>query len=186
MFWKTVGGIVTFFVVVAVALALLATGGLVAAGATVGAIADSLDVRTVEVTDSEGVSETYDVNSLVDEGGRIEFTGENGDRVTFDLDVPRLTIRERGKEGTRVVIGGDPEFVGRIFDENFNMPSIRVDGRDLDHAGSGIIGRAVGGFFKALFNVALWTAIAVSIWLVLRSRRAPADESLETKPNATA
>ena len=45
MFWKVLGGIVAFFVVVTMAVVLLATAGVTAAGVAVASVIDDLDIR---------------------------------------------------------------------------------------------------------------------------------------------
>jgi hypothetical protein len=181
MFWKVVGGIVAFFMVVVLAVTLLATAGAAVLGLTVASVVDNLDISTVQVTDAGGNTETYDVDSLVAESGRIEITGDDGEQVTIDLEVPQITIQERGEEGGRVVIGGGPRFRG-----NIEVPHVRIDGRSFDHFDGGFAARAIGGFIRGLFTLMFWTVVLVGVWLVLRSRRPSASEPKEKTPDAIA
>ncbi|MCP4433052.1 MAG: hypothetical protein GY806_18925, partial [Gammaproteobacteria bacterium] len=127
MFWKIFGGIVAFFMVVALAVTLLATAGLAAFGVAVGSIVDNLDINTVQVTDANGNTETYDVNDLVSESGQVKVIGDNGERVTIDFDVPQITVQERGEDAARVVIGGESG-----FEIDADGSQIRIDGRNID------------------------------------------------------
>jgi hypothetical protein len=171
MFWKIFGGIVLFFMAVVLAVGLLATVSLAAVGVAVGSAIDNLDVNTVQVTDVNGHTETYGVSDLVSETGRVEITGDNGEQVTIDLNLPQITVQEDGHEVSRVVIGGESgiEIAG-------DGSQIRIDGRDYDNFDGGIIGRIIGGFFKGLFTLAFWTMVVVGVVLVLRSRRPAATE----------
>jgi hypothetical protein len=181
MFWKVVGGIVAFFVVVALAVMLLATAGVTALGVAVGSFVDNLDISTVQVTDAGGNTETYDVDNLVSESGRVELTGENGERVTIDLNLPQITVQESGEEAARVVIGGGPR-----FEVNSDVPQIRIDGRDFDNLDGSFFVRPIAAIIRGLINLAIWTLIIVGVWLVLRNRRPAADEPKEKTPSATA
>ena len=53
MFWKIVGGIAAFFMVVVLAVALLATVSVAAFGSVVGAVVEELDIST-EVVNQGG------------------------------------------------------------------------------------------------------------------------------------
>ncbi len=181
MFWKIVGGIAAFFMVVVLAVAVLATVSAAAFGSVVGAVVEDLGVSTVQVTDAGGKTETYDVNSLLSESGRIEITGDNGERVTIDLELPQITVQESGNEAARVVIGG-----GSGLEINGDVPQIRIDGRSFDNFDGSFIARPIVGFFHGLFTLMAWTLILVGIWLVVRNRRTGANMPQEKTPNATA
>lgn len=181
MFWKIVGGIATFFMVVVLAVALLATVSLAAFGSVVGAVVEDLDISTVQVTDAGGKTETYDLNNLISESGRIEVTGDNGERVTINLDVPQITVQESGDEAARVVIGG-----GSGVEINADVPQIRIDGRSFDNFDGSFVAHSIAGFFRGLFSLMAWTLILVGIWLVLRNRQPGANMPQEKTPSATA
>jgi len=181
MFWKVFGGIVAFFLAVLLAVMLLATAGVTALGVAIGSAVDNLDIRTVEVTDASGNTETYDVNELFAESGRVEVTGEDGERVTIDLNLPQITVQESGEESARVVIDGRPR-----FEFNSDVPHVRIDGRNFDNFDGSFIARPIVGFFRGLFNLTVLTLIAVGIWLVVRNRRPEASGPKEKTPNATA
>ncbi len=184
MFWKIVGGIVAFFVAVMLAVMLLATAGLAAAGAVVSSVVENLDISTVQVTDANGNTETYDVNSLESGSGRVELTGDGGERVTIDLNVPRITVQEGGDNASRVIIGD-----GSRFEINADGRQVRINGHRFDafdNFDGGIFARVFTGFFRALFNLTVLTLIVVGAWLVLRSRRPAANTLKEKTPDATA
>jgi hypothetical protein len=171
MFWKVLGGIVAFFLVVALAVMLVATAGLAAVGVAVGSFIDNLDVSTVQVTDADGNTETYEVKDLVSESGRVEVTGDNGERVTIDLDLPQITVQESGDESARVVIGA-----GRGLEVNSGGPQVRIDGRGFGDFDGHFIARPIAALFHGLFNLAVLTLILVGAWLLLRSRRSEPTE----------
>jgi hypothetical protein len=181
MFWKVLGGIVAFFLVVALAVMLLATAGVAAFGVAVGSFVDNLDISTVQVTDASGNTETYDVDDLISESGRVEVTGDNGEQVTIDLNVPQITVQESGDDAPRVVIGG-----GSRLEVKSDVPQIRIDGRNFDNFDGSFFVRPIASFFHGLFKLAAWTLIAVGIWLVLRNRQPSANEPKEKTPSATA
>lgn len=181
MFWKVLGGIVAFFMAVLLVVVLLAAAGVTALGVAVGSAIDNLDVRTVEVTDASGNTETYDVNDLFAESGRVEVTGKDGERVTIDLNLPQITVQDSGEESARVIIDGQPR-----FEFNSDVPHVRIDGRSWDNFDGSFIARPIVGFFRALFNLTVLTLIAVGIWMVLRNRRPEANVPQEKTPNATA
>jgi hypothetical protein len=192
MFWKVFGGIVIFFMVVALVLGLLATASLAAVGVAVGSAIDNLDFSTVQVTDENGQTETYSVNDLFSDTGRVEVTGENGERVTIDMTLPQITIQEQGKEAARVVINGEDAASLVIGGESgleigADGSLIRIDGRSIDNFNNfdgGHLGRFIAGLFRGFFTLVIWTLIAVGIWLlVVRNRRT---ESTDKKPDATA
>ena len=192
MFWKVLGGIVIFFMVVALAVGLLATASLAAVGVAVGSAIDNLDLSTVQVTDGNGHTETYQVNELLSETGRLEVTGENGERVTIDMTLPQITVQERGKDAATVVINGDGAASVVIGGESgieigADGSQIRIDGHNIDRFNNfdgGFLGRFIAGLFRGLFNLAFLTLIAVGIWLlVVRSRRT---EAAEKTPDAAA
>lgn len=181
MFWKIVGGIAAFFMVVVLAVALLATVSLAAFGSVVGAVVEDLDISTVQVTDAGGKTETYDVNSLISESGRIEVVDNNGERVTIDFEVPQITVQESGDGAARVVIGGESG-----LEINGDAPQIRIDGRRFDGFDGGFIARHITGFFRGLFSLMAWALILAGIWLVVRNRRTGVNMPQEKTPNATA
>ncbi len=167
MFWKVLGGI----------------AALTAAGVAVGSIIDNLDISTVQVTDAEGNTESYSVRELVEESGRIEVTGDNGERVTIDLEVPRITVEESGEEASRVVIGGED---GSRFEFDGNVPSIHINGRDFDNFDGHLFVHPIVSFLSGLFKLVAWTIILVGVWLLLRNRQPSAKEPQEKTPSATA
>jgi len=181
MFWKVVGGITAFFFVVVLAVALLATAGAVAVGAAVGSIVEDLDISTVQVTDARGNTETYDVDNLLSESGRVVLSGDKGERVTIDLNVPQITVQEAGEDGARVVVGG-----GSRFNGNLDVPQIHINGRNIDNFDGSFIGRVISGFFQGMFKLAFWSLVLVAVWLVLRNRRPAAETPKEKTPDAVA
>ena len=181
MFWKVVGGIVAFFLVMMLAVTVLATAGAVAVGAAASAIVEDLDISTVQVTDAQGKTETYDVDTLLSESGRVEISGDNGERVTIDFEVPQITVQESGEEGARIVIGE-----GSRFDGNFDVPEIHIDGRNFDSFDGGFAGRVIGGFFQGMFKLAFWSLVLVAVWLVLRNRQPAANAPKEKTPDTVA
>lgn len=177
MFWKILGGITALIMVVVLAVGLVATVSLAAVGVAVGTAVENLDVSAVEVTDSNGHTETYTVGELLSETSRVEVTGDNGEQVTIDLNLPEITVQDNGGEVSRVVIGGES---GLVFSDGSH---VRINGRNYDNFDGGFIGRLIGGIFKGLFTLAFWTLIIVGIVLVVRNRK-PA-ESQKT-PDAVA
>ncbi len=181
MFWKVLGGIVAFFMVVVLAVMLLATASLAAVGVVVGSVVDNLDISTVQVTDVSGNTETYDVDTLVSDSGRVEIIDDNGDQVTIDFDVPQITVQERGEDAARVVIGGESG-----FEIDADGSQIRIDGRNIDDFDGRFFVRPIVGFFRGLFTLTAWTLIAVGIWLVLRKRQPAVNAPKEKTLDATA
>jgi len=178
MLWKVVGGIAAFILVVVLAVTLLATAGVAAVGIAVGSIVEDLDISTVQVTDAGGNTETYDVEELISESGRLEVTGDNGERVTIDFEVPQITIQDSGEEAARVVIDG-----GSGLKNNPDMPQIRIDGHNFD---GDIFARPFASLLRGLSNLVICTLVLAGIWLVLRKRQPETNEPKEKSPNATA
>ncbi len=172
MFWKIIGGIALFFMAVLVAGTLLVTASAAALGVAVGSVVENLDINTVQVTDASGNTETFDVNNLVSDSGRVEIIGDNGDQVTIDFDVPQITVQESGEDAAQVVIGDGSQ--------------IRIDGRNIDNFDGHVFVRPIAGFFSGLFTLTVWTLIAVGIWLMLRKRQAVDNTPKEKTPDATA
>ncbi len=187
MFWKIFGGIVAFFVAVVLAVTMLATASVAVFGAAVGSIVDNFDISTVQVTDANGNTETYDVDNLVSDSGRVEVIGDNGERVTIDLTMPQITVQESGEGADRVVIGG-----GSGLEIDADGSQIRIDGRNIDNIDriENINGRffvrPIVGFFRGLFNLVIWTMIGVGLWLVVRNRRSETNAPKEKTLDATA
>jgi hypothetical protein len=192
MFWKVFGGIVIFFMIVALALGLLATASVAAVGIAVGSVVDNLNFSTVEVTDDSGHTKTYSVNDLLSGTERLEVYGDNGELVTIDMNLPQITVQEDGKDSATVIINGDDAGSVVIDGESgieFDADGshIRIDGRNIDSLNnfdSGHLGRFIAGLFRGLFNLVFLSLIAVGIWLlVVRNRRT---EVTEKTPDATA
>jgi hypothetical protein len=181
MFWKVVGGIVAFFMVVVLGLTMLAVTGAAIAGVTVASLVENLDIRTVQVTDSSGHTETVDVADLFGESGRIEVNGDNGERVTVDLNLPQITVDDGSGDSAQVIIGGE-----RGFGIDPQVPQVRVNGRSIDRFDGGWEWRPVERVFEALARLAFWTLVAVGIWLVVRNRRTDENVIVEKSPDATA
>ena len=191
MFWKVVGGIVIFFMVVALGVGLLATASLAVAGVAVGSAVDNLEFSTVQVTDSSGRTETYSVNDLLSGTERLEVYGDNGERVTIDMNLPQITVQESGKDAATVVINGD-EAGSVVIDGESRVEfgadgsHIRIDGRNIDSFNNfdgGFLGRFITGIFRGIFNLLILSMIVVGIWLIARSQRAKA---VEKTPDAAA
>ena len=195
MFWKVFGGIVIFFMVVALAVGLLATVSVAAVGVAVGSAIDNLESSTVQVIDSNGRSETYSVNDLFSGTGRLEVTGENGELVTIDMNLPQITVQEGGKDTATVIINGD-EAGSVVIDGEKGIEigadgsHIRIDGvdigRDIDSFNNfdgGFLGRFIAGIFRGMFNLVLLSMILVGIWLLVRNQRS---KTVEKTPDATA
>ena len=184
MFWKVFGGIVIFFMVVALGVGLLVTASLAAVGVAVGSAVDNLELSTVQVTDENGSTETYSVNDLLSGTERLEVYGDNGEIVTIDMTLPQITVQESGKDAATVVINGDDAGSVVIGGESgieigADGSQIRIDGRSIDSFNNfdgGSLGRFIAGLFRGLFNLVILTLIAVGIWLlVIRSRRTEVD-----------
>jgi hypothetical protein len=144
------------------------------------------------VTDDSGHTETYSVDDLFSDTGRVEVAGENGGRVTIDMTLPQITVQEQGKDAARVVINGEDAASVVIGGESgleigADGSVIRIDGRNIDDFNNfdgGHLGRFFAGLFRGLFNLVFLTLIAVGIWLlVVRNRRT---EATEKTPDATA
>ena len=192
MFWKVFGGIVIFFIVVALAVGFLATASLAAVGVAVGSVVNNIDLSTVQVTDGSGHTETYSVNDLLSGTERLEVYGDNGEIVTIDMNLPQITVQESGAEAATVVISGEDATSVVIGGESGIEISadgslLRIDGRNIDSFNQfdgGHLGRFIVGLFRGLFNLVFLTLIAVGIWLlVVRNRRT---EATEKTPDATA
>ncbi len=183
MFWKVLGGIALFMMVVVLGVMVVAGVGLTAAGVAVGSIIDNLDISTVQVTDAEGNTESYNIRDLVEESGRIEVTGDNGDKVTIDLEMPRITVEEGGENASRVVIGGED---GSRFEFDANVPSVHINGREVTNIDGHLFVHPVVSFFSGLFKLVAWTIILLGVWLLLRNRQPSAKEPQEKTPSATA
>ena len=181
MFWKVVGGVVAFFGAVFLAVALLVVAALSIAGVALGSFVESLDVSTVEVTDANGVTETFTIDELANEPDRLEIFGADGEQVTIDLTVPEITIQEGGVAGERVVIGS-----GSTVTVNPDLPQIRIDGREIDRFDGGYVWRPIGSFFRGLFNLATWVLIIGCLWLLFRKRPVEVQNPMEKKMDATA
>ena len=168
MFWKIVGGIGAFLMVVVLGAMVMAAAGVAVVGSAVSSLAENIDVSSVEVTDANGRTEIIDVNRFLSESGRVEVVGDNGERVTIDVNVPRVTVQDAGEEGSRVVIGG-----GSGIEGISEVPQIRIDGRRLDSFDGFSVGRMVGGFFRGMINLALLTVIVIGVWMAVRNNRRP-------------
>lgn len=168
MFWKIIGGIGAFLMVLVLGALVMAAAGVAVAGSAVSSWAETVDVSSVEVTDASGRTEVIDIDRFLSESGRVEVTGDNGERVTIDVSVPQITVQEAGEEGSRVVIGGSG------IEGVSEAPQIRIDGRRLDKFDGFSAGRLVGGLFRAMINLALLTVIVIGVWMVVRSNRRPA------------
>jgi len=183
MFLKILGGITLFFLVVALAIGLVAMAGLTAVGVAVGSVVDNLDGSTVEVTDVNGHTETFNFNDLVSEAGRVEITGDNGEQVTIDMNLPQITVQDNGEEVSRVIIGNDEVssvVIGSDPGIEFSDGShVRINGRNYDNFDGGFIGRLIGGFFKGMFTLAFWGLVIFGVVMVLRSRK---PETIEKTP----
>lgn len=166
MFWKIMGGIAAFVMVMVIAVTMLAVAGVAVAGTAVSAIVESVDIGTVQVTDANGNTEIVDVDSLLSESGRLEVLGNNGERVTIDVNVPQITVQEGGEHGSRVVIGGESG-----FEIDSDVPQVRIDGRSFDSYAGPSIGRIIGGFFRGMINLALLVVITIGVWMVVRNNR---------------
>jgi hypothetical protein len=177
MFWKILGGIAALIMIVVLAVGLVATVSLAAVGVAVGTAVENLDVSTVEVIDSDGNTETYTVGELLSETSRVEVTGDNGEQVTIDLNLPEITVQENDGEVSRVIIGDDS---GVVFSDG---SQVRINGRNFNTFDGGFIGRLIGGIFRGLFTLAFWTLVIVGIVLVVRNRK-PADS--QKTPDAVA
>lgn len=170
MFRKIFFGFVLFFMAVVLAVGMVAVTGLAVAGAAIGSAVENLDLSTVEVTDANGNVETYSVSDLLSETSRVEVTGDNGEHVTIDLNLPEVTVRDNNGEVSQVVIGTDSGI--RIHDGS----QIRIDGRNFNTFDGGFIGRLIGGFFKGMFTLAFWGLAVFGIVMILRSRKPEAAE----------
>lgn len=170
MFRKILVGFALFFMAVVLAVGMVVTVGLTAAGVAIGSVVDNLDVSTVEVTDSNGNVETYTVGELLSETSRVEVTGDHGEQVTIDLSLPEITVQDNGGEVSRVIIGNESGL------ELSDGSHIRIDGRNYNDFDGGFIGRLIGGFFKGIFTLAFWTLVLVGIVLVVRNRKPVAAE----------
>ncbi|MDX1414269.1 MAG: hypothetical protein R3293_08755 [Candidatus Promineifilaceae bacterium] len=191
MFWKVVGGIAIFIMVVVLALGMVATAGLAVAGVAIDSALENLEFSTVQVTDAGGRTETYSVNELLSGTERLEVYGDIGEQVTIDLALPQITVQEGGKDAATVVINGDdaPSVVidGKSGIEiGATEPQIRIDGRDINSSNNfdgGFLGRFIVGIFKGLFNLVLVGMIVVGVWLLVRSQRS---KNVEKTPDAAA
>jgi len=195
MFWKVFGGIVIFFMVVALAVGLLATVSVAAVGVAVGSAIDSLESSTVQVIDSSGRMETYSVNDLLSGTERLEVYGDNGELVTIDMNLPQITVQEGGKDAATVIINGD-EAGSVVIDGEKGIEigadgsHIRIDGvdigRDVDSFNNfdgGHLGRFIAELFRGMFNLVLLSMILVGIWLLVRNQRS---KTVEKTPDVTA
>lgn len=181
MFRKIFIGFMLFFLAVVLAVGMLVTVSLAAVGIAVGSAVETLDASTVEVTDVSGNVESYTLGELLSETSRVEVTGDNGEQVTIDLNLPQITVQENGDEVSRVVIGGDEVSrividgeQGFIFDDGHQF---RFDNRNDVFFDGGFFGRLIGGIFKGLFSLAFWTLVIVGIVLILRNRQPAAEKT---------
>jgi hypothetical protein len=195
MFWKVFGGIVIFFMVVALAIGLLATVSVAAVGVAVGSAIDNLESSMVQVIDSSGRTETYSVNDLLSGTERLEVYGDNGELVTIDMNLPQITVQEGGKDAATVIING-AEAGSVVIDGEKGIEigadgsHIRIDGADIgrdvdsfNNFDGGHLGRFIAGLFRAMFNLVLLSMILVGIWLLVRNQRS---KTAEKTPDATA
>jgi len=191
MFWKVVGGIAIFIMVVVLALGMVVTASLAVAGVALGTAVENLAFSTVQVTDENGRTETYDVNDLLSGTESLEVYGDNGEIVTIDMNLPQITVQEGGKDAATVIINGD-EAGSLVIDGESGIKigadgsHIRIDGRDIDSFNNfdgGFLGRFIAGIFRGLFNLVLLSMILVGIWLLVRSQRT---KTTEKTPDAMA
>ena len=181
MFWKVIGGVMAFFGAVFLALALVVVAALTMAGVAVGSLVESLDVSTVQVTDANGVTESYTIEELANDPERLEIYGTNGEQVTIDLSIPQITIKEGGANGEQVVIAS-----GSSVTVSPDVPQIRIDGRDFDNFDGDSLWRPIGSFFRGLFNLVTWALIIGCLWLLFRKRPETVQTPVEKKMDATA
>jgi hypothetical protein len=191
MFWKVVGGIAIFIMVVVLAVGMVVTASLAVAGVALGTAVDNLEFSTVQVTDENGRTEIYSVNDLLSGTERLEVYGDNGELVTIDMNLPQITVQEGGKDAATVIINGDDAGSVVIDGESgieFDADGshIRIDGRDIDSFNNfdgGFLGRFIAGLFRGMFNLVVLSMIIVGIWLLVRSQRG---KTVEKAPDPAA
>jgi hypothetical protein len=191
MFWKVLGGIAIFFMVLVLVVGMVVTASLAVTGVAVGSAIDNLEFSSVEVTDENGRTETYSVNDLLSGTERLEVYGDNGELVTIDMNLPQITVQEGGKDAATVIINGDDAGSVVIDGESgieFDADGshIRIDGRDIDSFNNfdgGFLGRFIAGLFRGMFNFVVLSMIIVGIWLLFRSQRS---KTVEKTPDAAA
>lgn len=180
MFWKVAGGIVAFFAAVVLGALLMAAAGVATVGAVVGSAIENMDFETVQVTDTDGHTETINLDELDFENGRLEVVSRNGDHVMIDLDLPRIEVQEGGRDGDRVIIDGQSivaeeangstvRFNGRTIEE------IRFDGVEMNERNfdAGHVFRPVARFFSGLVSLLAVGMIVLGVWLVGRNHNQP-------------
>ena len=191
MFWKVLGGIAIFFMVLVLVVGMVVTASLAVTGVAVGSAIDNLEFSSVDVTDENGRTEIYSVNDLLSGTERLEVYGDNGELVTIDMNLPQITVQENGKDAATVIINGDDAGSVVIDGESgieFDADGshIRIDGRDIDSFNNfdgGFLGRFIAGLFRGMFNLVVLSMIIVGIWLLVRSQRS---KTVEKTPDAAA